>query len=524
MTNVNKNNWRNYYVDYEDSIDMTKSNADGNDVIDLRGLPANINFVDVQAGNGNDTIYGSATAANFLAGDYGWPLEDNKPTEEYYQSFSGNDEIHGNGYINFMHGGPGNDKFYSGNAINVYSFRLGDSNYDSQTGDIIGDVIYPSSGGSDYLYFTDVDYNNLYFFKRGDNLVIQANSLEKSISVTINNFFKQNTIKGIFDKNTDLTRIQEILNSDYTSINLAINDIKNALNDMTAALPPLMTTIQPAAGQNIINIPINNNTPFQIYTINNVSSSHQLQFGEETDLEALNFSKSGNDLYIEHQLNGSGMVILKNYFTKSENNALNIINGVSLKEYTSANDNDWEYFNGVNKIRITQRDNKVTNLTGSFLGDNISVRMDAATTVNAGNGNDIISIDNTKNNTITGGAGENNIWTWCGGSTYHADENHNSNIVNTINLTKGEKLTIMSTVYKREDATSISDVVDIQTVGNDGVITIKGRSLVNPSQVTPDSEFFDATEKIVIKNLVNSNLAESVKFELKVKDYNYNTK
>ena len=162
MTTVNKNNWTQHTYYYDDNIDMTHNGPDENDVIDLRGVYSPSGMLDVTAGNGNDVIQGSEYAINFISGDYSWGL-DELPPDYYYQQFRGNDTIYANGYINFVHGGPKNDKFYGGNGINIYSFKAGDSEVQQELLDSDlqkGDVIYASSG-SDYLYFRDVSFANM---------------------------------------------------------------------------------------------------------------------------------------------------------------------------------------------------------------------------------------------------------------------------------------------------------------------------------------------------------------------------
>jgi len=217
MTKVNQDNWFEYYNSNEDSIDMTDTNADGNDKIDARKIEY---VMDIRGGQGNDTIYGSKNHINMLYGDYMWDIFGDVP-ESYYKSFSGNDKIYGGNKNDFIQGGLGNDDIKAGKGINILMFKKGDGN----------DIVRQHSG-KDYFYFCDSTFSEIKYERRNDDLVIHYGEND---TITIENHYNSgllgSSFKGIFDADTDISEFKTLF--DETNTEMAEQDVANIIKRIT---------------------------------------------------------------------------------------------------------------------------------------------------------------------------------------------------------------------------------------------------------------------------------------------------
>lgn len=527
MAIVNSNNYR-FYLDQNRNI----VTGDENDRIDIRSLNKSI---EIRGGNGDDTIYGSTTMPNFLFGDYTWSFPDNEPEQELiYAQTKGNDEIHGGDIFNVIQGGRGNDKLYGGKGINFYIFKAGDSepieNEEYYDGNDFwshtADVIYPS-GGSDYIYFCDTSFDEMTIWSESQDLIITypSNDNEHPTStLVIKDYLKSTSVKGICDKNTDISSITEITHRQYYNANLFVAAMRNALYNITKDLPSITTTAIPNANRTINVSFRNEEIPFHIYSVSGVSSAYRLQIDNEDDFSHFIFYKEGNDLYLEHhkleynentdtymQSTQDGLVILKNYFIQREGSALDMINGMSFKEYNKEFLQEDTFLPWQNKIDMGEGQKTIT---GTYLGDYVDTD-ETNVTINTGKGNDFIKLPDG-NNTVTGGEGHNKIFinSWSIGID---DNNENNHIrTNTISLTKNEELEIImniNSINNIEQAEDFDDLFNIDIQGKDCVIS------VNHDVESWDMEnVINMTDKIIIKNFTSA-VAKSIKFKFRTEKY-----
>lgn len=227
MTKVNHRNWEVFYDSETDGITMIDSGRDENDNINLKKL----NFpAGIVGGTGDDKIYGSTKHMNFIAGDAPWGLDDDdRPTEENYRSFIGNDTVYGGNNSDLIHGGLGDDRLYGKGGVNIFQFKKGDGD----------DTIYMGRG-KDYLYFCDSSFSELSYTQKNNDLIISYGNNDK---VTVKNYYKTFgyvSLKGIADRTFNFEDIdfdfEDLLDDDIRTE----RDLLRLENRFSKALENLM--------------------------------------------------------------------------------------------------------------------------------------------------------------------------------------------------------------------------------------------------------------------------------------------
>jgi len=172
------------------------------DLIDLRGDGSGKREI---TGLGGDDIITGGDGINIIYGDGKYPLDAKgrleeaayKKIEALYKRSEGNDIIKGGTGVNIIHAGLMDDEITGGAGVNLIQFKSGDG----------CDTIY-NSVGEDYLYFCDWSFDNAYFSKQGNDLVITYRGTETIPlelkpdmgKVTLKDYFKygeKSSIKGI---------------------------------------------------------------------------------------------------------------------------------------------------------------------------------------------------------------------------------------------------------------------------------------------------------------------------------------
>jgi VCBS repeat-containing protein len=138
---------------------------DGNDLLD--GGSGND---ELEGGKGNDQLFGGSgndeleggKGDDFLDGGSGNDeLEGDKGNDQLFGG-SGNDELEGGKGDDFLDGGSGNDELEGEKGDDTYQFNRG---YDM-------DRITDDDSGDDRVLFADVNHNELWFWREGDDLQI----------------------------------------------------------------------------------------------------------------------------------------------------------------------------------------------------------------------------------------------------------------------------------------------------------------------------------------------------------------
>ncbi|MDI2113265.1 beta strand repeat-containing protein [Commensalibacter nepenthis] len=120
----------------------------------------------VQAGAGNDKFYGAA-GNDTVYGDDG---------NDTLDGGAGNDNLYGGNGNDILIGGKGDDYLEGGNGSDTYILSRGDGN------DIIANYDY-STGRNDVVKFTDLNSNQLYFYKNNNDLMIKNTDTTDTIAI-----------------------------------------------------------------------------------------------------------------------------------------------------------------------------------------------------------------------------------------------------------------------------------------------------------------------------------------------------
>lgn len=468
-------------TNYRDIITATKNNGvvingyagydsinggDGDDYIDGGSQNDTIN-----GGAGNDTIYG---------GD----------GNDYIDGGDGNDYIDGGYQDDTINGGSGNDTINAGTGTNTIIVNEGNKT-----------II--NGGGVDTLVFnSETNIDNLMASTSGNDLIITDSN---GNTATLSEYFSLDsgikTIKvGDKTKNTEdfLSQIQDNViigtNNDETLTGGAEDDIiyTRAGND----------TINGGAGNNVIYLGAGNKT------IINGGGVDTLVLSDETDINSLVVSTSGNDLIITDSDNNS--LTLSGYFP----------DGHSVKSVKVGNaslvleDLTFPFISGESAVYGTKFNDDITATNTSDVkiygyNGNDKIYSNAGNdTIDGGNGNDTIYGGNG-NDTIEGGDGKDYIYGGDGNDTINGGDGNDvlygnagddniysgtgNDIINSgtgsniINLDEGEKTIING--GGEEDTLVFNSEADIANItasvsGNDLVISGNNTSAVLKGYLT----------------------------------------
>ena len=165
--------------------------GDGNDIIHDNGNESTIYFEDIrrdevefsnQGGRGlNIKVKGTQDSINikqyYIYNDILLKFSDKTVLSGKNISLTvagddGDNDLYGYIGNDILEGGKGNDTLNGGYGDDTYVYNKGDGN------DIIID-----GGGKDVLYFKDLGYNDVQFFKQDSNLLIKVKSTEETITI-----------------------------------------------------------------------------------------------------------------------------------------------------------------------------------------------------------------------------------------------------------------------------------------------------------------------------------------------------
>ncbi len=419
---------RNNSIKGTNSADIIRGSAP---VLNAKGQMVGGND-NINAGGGNDTIYGE----------------------------SGNDIIHGGDGDDIIYGGEGNDRLYGDNGNNTFVFNNGDGN----------DLVYSGKIGkaNDALYFEDVNFDDLKFSAKGNNLVIRYGENYKD-SVEIVNYLKnpaQSTIESIVAKDTtEAKNLYDMVANGDIQIKLNGIDGKNntirgvtyLVNIINGADPVLNAKgkiiggndniiggnqndiLNGGAGNDIIKgqkgndiiiggkgndklygVEGNNTFVFNNGDGNDIvysgKGSDTLQFKDSLE-DNLNFSAKGNDLIIQYGTNYEDSVTIAGYLNKM----------TELSGFSNSSVKSIEFKDGSKKTMQELLEGKSLVFKG-INGKNNSLK--------GTNFNDIIygtnPILNTKNqwmggnDTIKGGRGNDIIIGGKGNDKLYGEDGHNT--------------------------------------------------------------------------------------------------
>ena len=176
-----------HFGDTNNQIKMDGYNrlfTEGGDDIITTGTKGSL----VNAGSGNDKVYGGSGDDRVYGGS----------GNDHLDGGAGNDELHGGSGNDYLTGGVGNDSLYGddgddiiiggkgddylvgGDGSDTYVFSKGDGN------DTIYNYDY-SAGHNDVVKFTDINAEQLYFYKDNNNLCIK--NTNSSDTITIQNWY-----------------------------------------------------------------------------------------------------------------------------------------------------------------------------------------------------------------------------------------------------------------------------------------------------------------------------------------------
>ncbi|MCQ1766605.1 VCBS domain-containing protein [Neorhizobium galegae] len=249
--------------------------TDGNDVILLAaGSTADGGPITIEGGEGNDVLGGS-NSADILSGGNGNDLisglggndilEGGAGSDEIWGG-AGNDQINGGSGIDNITGGLGDDAIDGGIGGDTFNYAIGDG-VDTIDGGTESDVLLTSGNATAESAVLTVTSTGFTLDVEGDNIVdVNATNIESVVlyqadgadKITVRSQDSAETIT--IEGNSNLLQVygngipsvSGISTSELTIESKGGNDVINASNLNTVALPPVALTLDGGAGNDTI--------------------------------------------------------------------------------------------------------------------------------------------------------------------------------------------------------------------------------------------------------------------------------
>ena len=441
----------------------------------------------VNAGDGNDTIYGKSTETiQELYGEAGNDKISSGEVGATLYGGEGNDTLIGNKSEDTIIGGTGDDLIYGSGKDSIII-----SNGD-------GNDTYLYGVGKDTIHLKDIEFMNLSMKKEGNDLIMTSNSDSLRIAYAYSNeAICENLI--FIDKTETQYSFKELLNN--SQITYETND-----SDETIVAPSFgnyeintkggndkitskqgADTITAGLGNDTINgsgndlILFNSGDGNDEYHFGEAQTSDTIKFNDISFTD-MTFSKKDTDLIIT---NGEDAVIISNLYS-----------GNSVKENLHLEDNSHTQ-KGIIEVLNTEQINVYGN---DSTNDRINLNYAAGNyNIYTGDGND----------EIQGGKGNNTIFAGTG----------NDKIIGT-----GKDVIIFNTgddkdTYIRKELENITDTTEIEITGRD-TISFTDTNFADLSLAKENDDliiFLNDTDNIRISNVFNAETNELI-YDLGLKD------
>lgn len=399
---------------------LTVNAGAGNDVINFKKskynntIKGNDGKDKIYGGSGNDTIYGGAGndtlnalvgGNNFIYGESGNDLIAGGNGDDYINGGAGNDTIYGTGGTNILKGGAGNDTIYAGTGNDTIYAGAGNDTIDLSKGG--NNIVYCESGTNNVIggagkdkIFGGTDDDTIYGGKGNDTI---------SLANGGNNFAYGEAGNDAISGGAGNDYINGGAGNDTIKGINGANTLKGGAGNDTIYGGKSSDKIYGGAGDDVINGGKGTN---KIYFGSN-EGNDSVYYGGGADVLIFTAPETFNEIALSYS--GSSLIIDSDYG-----------NSVAVKKYIGNLDHSAKYIqigNVSKKIETLLPVLKVTNtnldhatLTTTNGKDKIKVTGGSYGVINAGAGNDSITID-AKRMTVNAGKG-NDVINLLGGNSY----------------------------------------------------------------------------------------------------------